>query len=80
MASSLILLMLLIVLLIPVGRATEVDAKGVDLGGVRPSFRLVPVQLDVRGFPQIVASDEAREARFTNRRTKADGGVDNAAP
>jgi hypothetical protein len=38
-----------------------------DLGGVRPSFQLVPVQLDARGFPQIPES-ETKERRFTNRR------------
>ncbi|MEY2529879.1 MAG: hypothetical protein QOJ05_1969, partial [Verrucomicrobiota bacterium] len=33
-----------------------------DLGGVRPSFRLVPVQLDPRGFPEFVApGDQDRE-------------------
>jgi poly-gamma-glutamate synthesis protein (capsule biosynthesis protein) len=37
-----------------------------DLGGVRPSFRLVPVQLDARGFPQ-VAEFETKDRRFTNR-------------
>lgn len=28
-----------------------------DLGGVRPLFSLLPVQLDVRGFPQMVESE-----------------------
>jgi poly-gamma-glutamate synthesis protein (capsule biosynthesis protein) len=37
-----------------------------NLGGIRPSFRLVPVQLDARGFPQ-VAESETKERRFTNR-------------
>jgi poly-gamma-glutamate capsule biosynthesis protein CapA/YwtB (metallophosphatase superfamily) len=37
-----------------------------SLGGIRPSFRLVPVQLDARGFPQ-VAESETKERRFTNR-------------
>jgi poly-gamma-glutamate capsule biosynthesis protein CapA/YwtB (metallophosphatase superfamily) len=50
-----------------------------DLGGIRPSFHLVPVQLDARGFPQALDS-ETKERRFTNRRTKTDGGVDSAAP
>jgi poly-gamma-glutamate synthesis protein (capsule biosynthesis protein) len=31
----------------------------VNLGGIRPSFRLVPVQLDARGFPQVAATDES---------------------
>jgi poly-gamma-glutamate capsule biosynthesis protein CapA/YwtB (metallophosphatase superfamily) len=30
----------------------------VDLAGTRPAFRLVPVQLDARGFPQLIAPDE----------------------
>jgi hypothetical protein len=30
----------------------------VDLGAARPAFRLVPVQLDGRGFPQLAAPDE----------------------
>ncbi|MFL6521032.1 MAG: CapA family protein [Chthoniobacterales bacterium] len=38
----------------------------VSLGGIRPSFHLVPVQLDVRGFPQ-AAESENKERRFTNR-------------
>jgi Bacterial capsule synthesis protein PGA_cap len=49
----------------------------VDVGqpGVRPaSFRLVPVQLDARGFPQIVEG-ETKERRFTNRRPKSNGGL-----
>jgi hypothetical protein len=37
-----------------------------NLGGIRPSFRLVPVQLDARGFPQ-VAESETKERRFTKR-------------
>jgi Bacterial capsule synthesis protein PGA_cap len=37
-----------------------------SLGGIRPSFSLVPVQLDARGFPQ-VAESEPKERRFTNR-------------
>jgi poly-gamma-glutamate synthesis protein (capsule biosynthesis protein) len=37
-----------------------------DLSGVRPSFRLIPVQLDARGFPQIT-EPESKERRFTNR-------------
>lgn len=48
-----------------------------DLGqpGVRlPTFRLVPVQLDARGFPQVV-EDEAKEGRFTNRPPKDHGGL-----
>jgi poly-gamma-glutamate synthesis protein (capsule biosynthesis protein) len=31
----------------------------VDLGGIRPSFTSVPVQLDARGFPQLAATDES---------------------
>ncbi|MFN2624288.1 MAG: CapA family protein, partial [Chthoniobacterales bacterium] len=30
----------------------------IDLSAVRPVFQLVPVQLDARGFPQLVAPDE----------------------
>ncbi|HEX4641263.1 MAG TPA: CapA family protein, partial [Chthoniobacterales bacterium] len=30
----------------------------IDLGSVRPAFRLVPVQLDARGFPQLAAPEE----------------------
>ncbi len=30
----------------------------IDLAGARPAFRLVPVQLDARGFPQLVESQE----------------------
>ena len=37
-----------------------------SLGGIRPSFRVIPVQLDARGFPQLVES-ESKERRFTNR-------------
>jgi Bacterial capsule synthesis protein PGA_cap len=37
-----------------------------DLGGIRPSFHLVPVPLDPRGFPQALDS-ETKERRFTNR-------------
>ena len=37
-----------------------------DLGRPRPAFRVVPVQLDGRGFPQLVES-ETKERRFTNR-------------
>ncbi|HEX4631883.1 MAG TPA: CapA family protein [Chthoniobacterales bacterium] len=37
-----------------------------NLGGIRPSFRLIPVQLDARGFPQM-AESEPKEQRFTNR-------------
>jgi poly-gamma-glutamate synthesis protein (capsule biosynthesis protein) len=29
-----------------------------SLGGIRPSFRLVPVQLDARGFPHVVPTSE----------------------
>jgi poly-gamma-glutamate synthesis protein (capsule biosynthesis protein) len=44
------------------GRLLEVDA---GQPGVRPaSFRLVPVQLDARGFPQIV-DDKIQERRFS---------------
>ncbi|HEX8078004.1 MAG TPA: CapA family protein, partial [Chthoniobacterales bacterium] len=32
-----------------------------SLAGVRPSFRLVPVQLDARGFPQTGEPDRARQ-------------------
>jgi hypothetical protein len=35
-----------------------------DLGGVRPSFRLIPVQLDARGFPQLVAPDDQDRAKI----------------
>jgi poly-gamma-glutamate synthesis protein (capsule biosynthesis protein) len=35
------------------------DLLEVNLGGIRPSFRLVPVQLDARGFPQVAATDES---------------------
>ena len=41
------------------------DLLEVNLGGIRPSFRLVPVQLDAHGFPQ-VAEPETKD-RFTNR-------------
>lgn len=37
----------------------------VNLGGIRPSFSLVPVQLDARGFPQLAESET--KDRFTNR-------------
>lgn len=37
-----------------------------NLRSVPPSFRLVPVQLDARGFPQ-VADSETKGRRFTNR-------------
>jgi poly-gamma-glutamate capsule biosynthesis protein CapA/YwtB (metallophosphatase superfamily) len=40
----------------------------VNLGGIRPSFRLVPAQLDARGFPQVVVPDQ------TALRETADGG------
>jgi Bacterial capsule synthesis protein PGA_cap len=30
----------------------------VDLSGTRPAFQLVPVQLDARGFPHLIAPDE----------------------
>jgi hypothetical protein len=30
----------------------------VDLSPTRPAFRLIPIQLDARGFPQLVAPDE----------------------
>lgn len=54
------------------GRLLEVDA---GQPGVRPaSFRLVPVQLDVRGFPQLVEAED-KERRFTNRRLKDNGGL-----
>jgi hypothetical protein len=44
------------------GRLLEVDA---GQPGVRPmSFRLVPVQLDARGFPQLVESED-KERRFS---------------
>jgi len=43
------------------GRLLEVDA---GQPGVRPaSFRLVPVQLDARGFPQLVEADQGPERR-----------------
>jgi hypothetical protein len=43
------------------GRLLEVD---VGQPGVRPaSFRLVPVQLDARGFPQLVEADQEPERR-----------------
>jgi poly-gamma-glutamate capsule biosynthesis protein CapA/YwtB (metallophosphatase superfamily) len=51
----------------------------IDLSAARPAFRLVPVQLDARGFPQTM-EPQAKEPRFTNRRTKTDGGVDSAVP
>jgi poly-gamma-glutamate synthesis protein (capsule biosynthesis protein) len=35
----------------------------VNLGGARPAFRLVPVQLDARGFPQVL--DQDRGNTFT---------------
>jgi poly-gamma-glutamate capsule biosynthesis protein CapA/YwtB (metallophosphatase superfamily) len=45
------------------GRLLEVDA---GQPGVRPaSFRLVPVQLDARGFPQLVEPDITKERRFS---------------
>ena len=50
-----------------------------DKGKAPALFRLLPVELDARGFPQMV-EPEAKEGRFTNRRTKANGGVDSAAP
>ena len=54
------------------GRLLEVDA---GQPGVRPaSFRLVPVQLDARGFPQLVEF-ETKERRFTNRPPKENGGL-----
>jgi hypothetical protein len=31
----------------------------VNLGGIRPSFRLVPVHLDARGCPRLAATDES---------------------
>ena len=34
-----------------------------DLGGVRPAFRLVPVQLDARGFPQLAKPDDQDRAK-----------------
>jgi hypothetical protein len=46
----------------------------VDMGGTCPAFRLVPVQLDTRGFPQLV-EDKTKERRFTNRRPKDNGGL-----
>src|SRR5205085_7351210 len=37
----------------------------VNLGAARPAFRLVPVQLDARGFPRIVDErDDLKERRF----------------
>jgi hypothetical protein len=51
----------------------------VNLGDARPAFRLIPVQLDARGFPQMV-EPETKERRLANRRTETDGGVDSAAP
>jgi hypothetical protein len=43
------------------GRLLELDA---GQPGVRPaSFRLVPVQLDARGFPQLVETDQESEGR-----------------
>jgi Bacterial capsule synthesis protein PGA_cap len=45
-----------------------------DLGGVRPLFHLVEVQLDARGFPQM-AESETKERRFTNRRLRGNGGL-----
>jgi hypothetical protein len=54
------------------GQLLEVDA---GQPGVRPaSFRLVPVQLDARGFPQLAESED-KERRFTNRRPKDNGGL-----
>jgi hypothetical protein len=35
-----------------------------DLGGVRPAFRLVPVQLDARGFPELVAPGDQDRAKI----------------
>jgi hypothetical protein len=37
-----------------------------DLSGVRPSFNLIPVQLDARGFPQMMEV-QTKERQFTNR-------------
>lgn len=45
-----------------------------NLDGMRPSFRLIPVQLDARGFPQM-AESEPKERRFTNRRLLPVGGL-----
>ena len=45
-----------------------------DLSGTRPAFRLVPVQLDARGFPQLVAPTEkifaAAGAAFSRNRVQ----------
>jgi poly-gamma-glutamate synthesis protein (capsule biosynthesis protein) len=53
------------------------DLLEFNLGGIRPSFRLVPVQLDPRGFPHLVgpekitaSSDDrpSRSSTFADRR------------
>jgi poly-gamma-glutamate synthesis protein (capsule biosynthesis protein) len=41
----------------------------------RTSFRLVPVQLDSRGFPHLSEPKATKERRFTNRRPKPNGGL-----
>jgi hypothetical protein len=38
-----------------------------------PIFRLVPVELDARGFPQIAEHEMIKERRFTNRPPKQNG-------
>jgi hypothetical protein len=52
------------------GQILEIDAG--QRGGRQASFRLIPVQLDARGFPQLVEA-ETKERRFTNRRPKDNG-------
>jgi poly-gamma-glutamate synthesis protein (capsule biosynthesis protein) len=54
------------------GQLLEIDAG--ERGVRQASFRLVPVQLDARGFPQLVESED-KERRFTNRRLKDNGGL-----
>ena len=39
------------------------------------SFRLLPLRLDVRGFPRMAEPQEIKERRFTNRRPELNGGL-----
>jgi capsule synthesis protein PGA_cap len=56
------------------GQLVEMDLGTV--GARQPSFRLVPLKLDARGFPQVVNEPDAtKERRFTNRPRKDNGGL-----
>jgi hypothetical protein len=55
------------------GQLLEVALGHRDFEG--NSIRLIPLQLDARGFPQAAEPEETRERRLTNRRSKDNGGL-----